>query len=438
MPLTSASVTSSGEPAARRRATAAGLIGTTLEWYDFGLYNQAAALVLAPVFFPDASPVAGTIAAFATQFVGFAARPLGAALFGHVGDRYGRRTALVATVTVMGIATTLIGLLPGYAAIGLAAPALLVLLRVVQGLAVGGEVAGAVILTMEWAGPRRRGLFASLPALGMPLALILATLALRLSTGPDRPEWAWRIPFLLSVVLLAAALVIRRAVPETPGFTGARREGALRRRPVWEVLRSHPRAVATSALVRTAEQAPQALFTTFVLSYGTIALRLPRTQVLDFTLFAGLTSLITIPLFAHLSDRWGRRRVTAAGIVALALFAFPYFTLLNRATGAAVLTAMVLSMVVHDMMFGPQPALIAERFPAEVRYSGAGLGSQLASVFAGGPAPLIAASIFAATGSSTGISWYLVGTAVVSMAALAFLPRPAAEMDVRKLEPLHS
>jgi MFS family permease len=299
----------------------------------------------------------------------------------------------------------------------------------VQGIAVGGEVAGAVILTMEWAGPRRRGLFASLPALGIPLALILATAALRLTTGPDRPDWAWRIPFLLSALLLVAALVIRRAVPETPGFAGVRRDGELSRRPVRQVLRAHPRALVTSALVRTAEQAPQTLFTTFVLSYGTVALHLPRTRLLDFTLIAGQISLLTIPQFGHLSDRWGRRRVTAAGIVALALYAFPYFALLNRATEASVLIAIVLSLVIHDIMFGPQPALIAERFPTGLRYSGAGLSSQSASVFAGGPAPLIAAAIFAATGSSTGIAWYLIGTAVVSMAALLAMPPPAGETE---------
>ena len=414
---------SATRPAGWRRAAAGGIAGTALEGYDFAVYTQASALIFPQVFFPEVSPAAGVIAALAAQFVGFAARPIGAAVFGHLGDRIGRRSALVATMIAMGTATIAVGLLPGYAAIGLWAPILLVLLRVVQGVAVGGEVGGSVVLSSEWAPAHRRGLAASLPLLGLPLALLGATLVLRVTTGESMPDWGWRIAFLLSAVVLGVGLLIRRVVPESPSFDDLRRTGEVARRPLLKVLRSHPRSVLASALLRAGESAPQTLFTVFVLSYGTGALHLSRSWLLDITLIAGLTSLVTIPLSAHLSDRWGGRRLYAIGLVAVALYAFPYFSLLDRRSTTSVLIAVVLSFVVHDIAYGPQPGLIVGQFPAEVRTSGVGLGAQLSSVFAGGPAPLIAAAILAATGSTTGISWYIAGNAVVSLLALLLLPR---------------
>jgi MFS family permease len=417
----------------RSRAAVASTIGTTIEWYDFFLYNSAAALIFAKVFFSSESPLAGTLLSFGTQFVGFAARPIGAAIFGHYGDRLGRKGALVATLSLMGAATALMGVLPGYGTIGIWAPILLVVLRVVQGIGVGGEWGGSVLMSMEWGSRKRHGFMASLPQLGVPIGLLLATLALRVTTAATGTaafnSWGWRIPFLISVVLVGVGFYVRLSVLETPHFAKAKQTSSVVKQPVWEVLRKQPRAVFTSAFVRMAEQAPFYLFTSFVLSYGTEALKLPKEQLLNDTLVAAAIGLITVPLFGYLSDLFGRRLVYGVGIVAVGVYAFPYFGLLNAKTSGLVLLAVILSLALHDIMYGPQAALISETFGTGVRYSGAGLGYQLASVIAGGPAPLIATAIFAATKASTWISWYIVGCAVVSMIALVLLPKPHADLE---------
>jgi metabolite-proton symporter len=427
----------------RRRAAVASTVGTTIEWYDFFLYNTAAALVFAKVFFPHASPVNGILLSFSTQFVGFAARPIGAAIFGHYGDKLGRKGALVATLSLMGAATALIGVLPGYAGIGIAAPILLTLLRIVQGIGVGGEWGGSVLMSMEWGTRRRHGFMASLPQLGVPIGLLLATLAVRVVSSATGNQaflaWGWRIPFLISVVLIGVGLYVRLSVLETPHFAQIKQAGTVVRQPVWQVLRTQPRAVFTSAFVRMAEQAPFYLFTSFVLSYGTEELQLPREQLLNDTLVAAALGLVSVPLFGYLSDIFGRRLVYGIGIVAVGLYAFPYFGLLNTRQAGLVLLAVVLSLLFHDIMYGPQAALISETFGTGVRYSGAGLGYQLASVIAGGPAPLIATAILAGTGSSTGISWYIVACAVVSLIALLLMPRPHASIeDVPAVEEMQS
>jgi metabolite-proton symporter len=417
----------------RVKASVASTIGTTIEWYDFFLYGTAAALVFPAVFFPGESHLAGTLSSFATYFVGFAARPVGAAIFGHVGDRIGRKAALIATLSLMGAATALMGVLPGYDTIGALAPILLVVLRIVQGIGVGGEWGGSVLMSMEWGSSRRRGFMASLPQLGVPVGLLLSTLAVRVVSGLTGPDdfdaWGWRIPFLISVVLVAVGFYVRLAVLETPQFARLRTRKTVAKRPVWEVLRTQPRAVLTSALIRMAEQAPFYLFITFVLAYGTEHLELQKNDLLNDTLVAAALGFITVPLFGHLSDRFGRRRVYGAGIVFTAVFAFPYYALLNTRQSGLILLAIVLSLVIHDVMYGPQAALISETFGTGVRYSGAGLGYQLASVIAGGPAPLIATAILASTGSSTWISVYIVGCAVVSMIGLLLMPQPHATAD---------
>jgi metabolite-proton symporter len=424
----------------RSKAAVASTIGTTIEWYDFFLYGTAAALVFPQVFFPGESTLAGTLASFSTYFVGFAARPVGAAIFGHYGDRIGRKAALIATLSLMGVATALMGVLPGYDTIGPLAPVLLVVLRIVQGIGVGGEWGGSVLMSMEWGSSRRRGFMASLPQLGVPIGLLLSTLAVRVVSGVAGPDtfdaWAWRIPFLISVVLVAIGLYVRVAVLETPHFARLRKEHTVVKRPVLEVLRTQPRAVATSALIRMAEQAPFYLFITFVLAYGTEELGLDRNDLLNDTLVAAAIGFISVPLFGYLSDVLGRRRVYGTGIVLVGLFAFPYYALLNSRQNGLILLAIVLSLVLHDIMYGPQAALIAETFGTGVRYSGAGLGYQLASVIAGGPAPLIATAILAATGDSTWISVYIVGCAVVSLIGLLLMPKPHAsvEADAEELE----
>ena len=410
----------------RRRAVVASTIGTTIEWYDFFLYGTAAALVFPQLFFPGSSHLAGVLASFSTLFVGFAARPVGAAVFGHFGDRVGRKATLVTTLLLMGLATALIGVLPGHAAIGLAAPILLTVLRVVQGLGVGGEWGGSVLMAMEWGPGHRRGLMASWPQLGVPIGLLLSTGLMRVFTGlsaDDFERWGWRVPFLLSLVLVAIGLYVRLRVAESPEFDQVRREESLEEHPVLAAFRRHPREIITSAFIRMSEQAPFYVFITFVLTYGTEELALQRDMLLNDTLAAAAMGLVTVPFFGWLSDLWGRRVVYGAGIIATAVYAFPYFGLLGTRQSGVVLAAIMVSLLVHDMQYGPQAALIAESFGTQVRYSGAGMGYQLASVIAGGPAPLIAAAILSATGSSTGISWYIVGCAAVSFVALLLLPR---------------
>jgi MFS family permease len=425
---------------AARRATIASVVGTTIEWYDFFLYGTAAALVFPHLFFPGSTPFAGVLESFATQFVGFAARPIGAAIFGHYGDRIGRKTTLMATLFLMGVGTVLIGVLPTHAAIGVAAPVLLVVLRTIQGIGVGGEWGGSVLLSMEWGKRNGRGFAASWPQLGVPLGLVLSTGAVRITTsltgdsGFDR--YGWRIPFLLSIVLLGVGVYVRLRVVESPEFEVLRKSNTVVSAPIVEVIKRHPKEVLLSALVRMSEQAPFYLFITFVLSYGTKQLSLNRNILLDDTLIAAGVGLISIPLFGRLSDIFGRRRVYGTGIVLTALFAFPYFGLLNGKSSGMVLLAIVLSLVLHDVQYGPQAALIAESFDADVRYTGAGLGYQLASVVAGGPAPLIATALLEHYGNSTPISFYIIGCAVVSMIALIALPRTQQARYADAVDPL--
>jgi MFS family permease len=316
--------------------------------------------------------------------------------------------------------------LPGYAAIGIAAPILLTVLRLAQGIAVGGEWGGSVLMSMEWGSKERRGLMASWPQLGVPIGLLLSTAMVQLmsaTTGPDFETWGWRIPFLASIVLVGVGLYVRLRVLESPAFAEVKQTQAVRKLPVIDALRHQWREILTSAFVRMSEQAPFYLFITFVLTYGTRQLQLDRTGLLTDTLIAAAVGLISVPLFGYLSDRIGRRLMYGIGIVCTGLFAFPYFGLLNTRISGLVLLAIVVSLIFHDMQYGPQAALIAESFGTNIRYSGAGLGYQLASVIAGGPAPLIAAAILQSTGSSTWISIYIIACCVVSMIALLLMPR---------------
>jgi MFS family permease len=411
------------ERSQRRRAVLASTVGTTIEWYDFFLYGTAAALIFPSLFFPNEAAFTGILLSFGTQFVGFASRPIGAAIFGHFGDRVGRKGTLVITLLLMGIATFLIGLLPTYATIGVAAPVLLTLLRVAQ--------------SMEWGSHKRRGLMASWPQMGVPLGLILSTGAVKITsslTGDNFDTWGWRIPFLFSVVLIGVGLYVRLRVLESPEFTAVRKEERVIKQPLLEVIRTQPREILTSALVRMSEQAPFYIFITFVLTYGTTQLKFDRGELLNDTLIAATVGLVSVPLFGALSDIIGRRTMYALGIIGTAAYAFPYYGLLNTQRPGLVLLAIVLSLVFHDMQYGPQAALISENFGTNLRYSGAGLGYQLASVIAGGPAPLIAAKILESTGSTTGISWYIIGCCVIAMAALLLMPRRVDAEDQRVID----
>ena len=417
-----------------RRAAMASAIGTTIEWYDFFLYNTAAALVFPHLFFPASSAYAGAMQSFATYFVGFAARPIGAAIFGHWGDRIGRKTTLIITLLVMGIASAVIGILPGTETIGVAAPILLVSLRVLQGIAVGGEWSGSVLLTMEWGDQKRRGLLGSFAQVGVPVGLVLGTGGMTLLSATMSDEtfnsWGWRVPFLASLILVAVGLVIRLKILETPMFSKVLEQGKTASAPVAEVIRRHWREILLSAGARFAEQMPFYLFTTFVLIYVVERHHYSKTFVLSAVLVGAAVELATIPLFSHLSDSLGRKRVYTTGAVIAGLFAFPYFFVLTHGGAVLIFVVVVLSMIIHSMMYGPQAALIGESFPTHLRYGGAGLGYQLASVFAGGPAPLVATWLLHETGTPYSISIYIVIAAVITViCCLALADRSRVNID---------
>jgi metabolite-proton symporter len=417
-----------------RRAAMASAIGTTIEWYDFFLYNTAAALVFPHLFFPESTAYAGAMQSFATYFVGFAARPIGAAIFGHWGDRIGRKTTLIITLLVMGLASAVIGIMPGTATIGVAAPLLLVFLRVLQGIAVGGEWSGSVLLTMEWGDQKRRGLLGSFAQIGVPVGLVLGTGGMTLLSATMSEEafdsWGWRIPFLASLILVAVGLVIRLRILETPMFAKVLEQGKTASAPVKDAIKHHWREILLSAGVRFAEQMPFYLFTTFVLTYVVQVHHYSKTFILSAVLVGATVELAAIPFFSHLSDTVGRRKVYTAGAVSAGVFAFPYFFVLTHGGAAPIFIVIVLSMVIHAMMYGPQAALIGESFPTHLRYGGAGLGYQLASVFAGGPAPLLATWLLHETGTPYSISIYIVIAAVITViCCLALADRSRVDIE---------
>jgi len=410
-----------------RRALVAGTVGTSIEWYDFFLYGTAAALVFPSLFFPGASAYAGTLASFGTYAVGFAARPVGAAIFGHWGDRIGRKATLISTLLLMGVASALIGVLPTFDSIGFWAPTLLVLLRVLQGIGVGGEWGGSVTLTMEWGNPRRRGLMGSWPQVGVPIGLLLSTGAVSLCshlTGASFETWGWRIPFLASVLLIGVGLWVRLGVLESPLFAKELEKKSVEKQPTLEVIKRNPREIILSALLRMSEQMPFYIFTAFVLAYGTEDLGFSKGFITNSVMAAAALSLFMVPFFGHLSDRFGRKRVYMAGAIATGLWAIPYFLMLDSKVGLLVFVAIFLSLIPHDAQYGPQAALIAESFTTRLRYSGAGMGYQLASVVAGGPAPLLATYLLHTFNSTLPIALYIVFGAVVGTIATALLPEP--------------
>ena len=409
-----------------RRAIIASTVGTTIEWYDFLLYSVVTGLVFGKLFFPESDPLVGVLQAFAVYTVGFIARPIGAAIFGHYGDRIGRKAALIATLLITGIATFVVGLVPGYETIGIWGAVILTIIRFIQGIGVGGEWGGSVLLAMEWARTNKhRGFIASWPQFGGPAGLLLANLAvLVFSTisGDQFLVWGWRIPFLLSIVMVGVGLYIRLGILETPTFRRLVAEDRIERAPALEVLKRQPKQVILAALVRMAEQAPAYIYLAFVFAYGTQVLHTSRDFLLTALIAAGLVSFVTIPLAGHLSDRFGRKRIYLIGSVATGIFGFIYFAMLNTVVPGWMFLAIVLSFVPHDLMYGPQAALIAECFTARLRYSGSSIGYQLASVIAGGPAPLIATALLAATGSGYAIAVYIAFCAVVSIIATVLMP----------------
>jgi metabolite-proton symporter len=402
-------------------AVVASTIGTTIEWYDFFLYGIAAALFFPALFFPEFDPFVGQILSFGTFTVGFVARPVGGAFFGYLGDRVGRKSTLVATLLLMGISTFLVGLLPAYEHIGVAAPLLLVLLRFLQGLGVGGEWGGAVLLAVEFGHRGKRGFYASWPQAGVPLGLLLSAgivaVCERFLGTQALHDWGWRVPFYLSAALIVVGLLIRLRILETPLFLLLQQSNQVARTPVADVLVGHWREVLLAAGTRIAEQSCFYLFSTYVIAYNASALQVPSgTLLLGINLAAGI-AFFTIPLFGLLSDYWSRRRTYMLGCIFLAVFAFPYFALLETRQPALVILAVVLSLALgHAMLYSVLASLIPELFATRLRYTGASLGYQLASPVAGGLAPLIAATLVEAfPGQYWPLALYIVVICFISL-----------------------
>jgi metabolite-proton symporter len=401
------------------KAAFSGFIGTAIEWYDFFLYGTAAALVFPKLFFPESDPLVGTLQAFATFTLGFVARPIGGIIFGHFGDKIGRKSMLVITLLIMGIATTLIGLLPVYESVGVLAPALLIVLRLLQGVGVGGEWGGAVLISVEHAPDGKRGFYGSWTQMGVPAGMLLSTVIFALfSALPEEQflSWGWRIPFLISILLVIVGLFIRLHIMETPAFEKVKESGQKAHLPILEVLKAHPKQVLQAMGARFAENGTFYIFSTFVLTYATTQLEVSRSMVLNGVILATAIEFITIPLFGALSDRIGRRPLYMGGAAFTALFAFPFFWLIDTKSTSLTWMAIVIALAIgHAMMYGPQAAFFSELFGAKVRYSGISMGYQLASIFAGGLAPLIATSLIALTGGDPwGVAVYLIGMCIVT------------------------
>ncbi|MFI5611938.1 MFS transporter [Amycolatopsis sp. NPDC051903] len=413
-----------------RRIVLAGLVGNALEWYDFFLYGTAAATVFNKLFFPAVDPIAGTIAAFGTYALGFAARPIGGLVFGHFGDRIGRRAMLVTTLTIMGLTTALVGVLPTYQQIGLWAPILLTVLRVIQGIAVGGEWGGGVLLISENADPRKRGMQSALGQSGVSVGFVLSAAVFALLSGTTSPaafqSWGWRIPFLIGIVLLGVGLVIRLNVLETQSFRQVQQRRETERFPVLAAIRQHPRAVVVSFGARLAENGGSYIFLVFVLTYAN-QLGIAQWVTLVGVVLGELFEAIAMPFWGALTDRVGRRPVYLAGAIAMIVWAVPFFALLHTRETVLVWVALVVANAVcHGAMIGAQASFFSELFGSGVRYSGVALGHELASVLAGGLSPLIATVLLAWLGTWWPIAAYLGLLGLLTVAALAYAPETAA------------
>jgi MFS family permease len=409
-----------------RKAVIASTVGTAIEWYDFFLYGTAAGLVFGKLYFPSQDPLSATLLAFGTYFIGFAARPVGAAIFGHYGDRIGRKATLIATLLCMGLATFAIAFVPTYADVGIWGAVILTVLRAIQGIGVGGEWGGSVLLAMEWSRTHgQRGLVASWPQFGVPCGLLLSTLAVAVFSawsGADFLTWGWRVPFALSIILVGVGLWIRLGILETPVFQKLLDEDKIAKAPILEVIKKQPKEIILSALLRMSEQSPFYIFTAFVFAYAVGTLKFDRNFILIAVMAAACLSFVAIPLSGHISDKIGRKKMFMIGAATMGVFGFVYFGLLGTLVPSLVFIAIAVSTVPHAMQYGPEAALIAESFTPRLRYSGSSLGYQLASLIAGGPAPLIATWLFASYGSGYAIAIYIAICAVITLISASMMP----------------
>jgi metabolite-proton symporter len=407
-----------------RKVAAASIIGTSIEWYDFFLYGTMAALVFPQLFFPESSEFMGVLQSFITLFIGFLARPLGAIIFSNYGDKIGRKAALVTSLMIMGISSTIMGLLPTYNSIGILAPIALVLLRFLQGIGVGGEWGGSVTLSIEWSTKKSKGLMGSMTQLGVPIGMLFATMVVSLIiylTGDNFETWGWRIPFLLSIVLVFIGLYVRLGLEESPEFVKMKEENRTAKQPVLESIKGYPKEILLAALTRLADNVPFYIYTTFVIYYATSHLDLEKQFIANAVLLVSITFLFVVPYSAHLSDKYGRKPITLVGMILTLLSAYPYFYLVNTAEVGPIIFAIILSSIGPAMVYGPQATLIAEIFPVHLRFSGSSIAYQFASIIAGGLAPTISLTLLAKFGTTTAISTYVVICCVISITALLLL-----------------
>jgi MFS transporter, MHS family, shikimate and dehydroshikimate transport protein len=399
----------------------ASCIGTIIEWYDFLIYATAATLVFNRAFFPTFDPLASTLAALATYAVGFLARPLGGAVFGHFGDRLGRKSMLVLTLFIMGLSTFLIGLLPTYASIGVLAPVLLIVLRIIQGIGLGGEWGGASLMVLEHAPADRRGFYASFVQIGFPIGLVLASLVFAVVTklpDDDFASYGWRIPFLISIVLLAVGIFVRRRVPETPVFESLKKRDSLSSNPVGEAVGKNTGTFLVAVGLKISEVSWVYMLTVFVVGYAVTKLGLPKPMMLDAVMYAALLELISLPLFGWLSDRIGRRPLFIYGALFTIAFAFPLFWMVESKSTVLIFAAIMIAMNFgHGMMFGPESAYFPELFGSRVRYSGASFGFQVSAALGGGFSPIIATAMVGYFGGTTGVSIMMIVLALITLAA---------------------
>jgi len=415
-------------PVRPARVAFASFIGTAIEWYDFFLFGAAATLVFNTQFFPTLSPAGGTLAAFATFGVAFVARPIGGIVFGHFGDRLGRKTMLVLTLMLMGAGTVAIGLLPTYGQIGVAAPVLLALARLVQGFAVGGEWGGAVLMAVEHAPQRKRAFYGSWPQAGVPAGLVLSSAAfLAVQQLPQEQllSWGWRIPFLASIVLVAVGVYVRLQIVESPDFRAVRESRTVATFPLGDLLRVARRPLLVGMFTQVGPNIPFYIVSVFVLSYGPRVVGVSRNVILACLIVACLLDLATVPLVATLADRIGRRKVLLIGAVYMAAIAFPFFWLLDTGRPAAILLAMVLIVTIgHAITYAAVAGFLAELFDARLRYTGVSTAYQVGGMISSGPAPFVAAALFVAFGGSWAIALYIVAACLATFLAVLAAPAP--------------